>query len=97
MEANVRNNQAEGRFEIEIDGAIAELTYRRQPNSITFLHTGVPPELEGRGLAKQLAVAGLGYARENGLGVVPLCPFVATYIKRHPEFADLVREAPPAE
>lgn len=96
MEASVRNNQAEGRFEIETGGAVAKLTYRRQPDSITFLHTGVPPELEGRGLAKQLAVAGLDYARENGLAVVPLCPFVATYIKRHPEFA-VLHEAHRAE
>lgn len=92
MESAVRNNEAAGRFEIESEGHIAELTYRLKPGSITFIHTGVPAELEGRGLARQLAVAGLEYAKANQLAVIPLCPYVAAYIKRHPEYRELVPE-----
>lgn len=88
----VRNNQAANQFELAADGETAVLSYRLQPGVITLVHTGVPEELEGRGIAKQLAEAGLEFARENGLSVVPLCPFVAGYIRKHPEYLNLVRE-----
>ena len=54
------------------------------------MHTEVPEALQGHGIAGKLAAHALTYARENGLDVVPLCPYVAKYIKDHPEFADLV-------
>jgi predicted GNAT family acetyltransferase len=88
----VVHNPEQNRFEIQQDGRTAELVYRLKPGRIVFIHTGVPAELEGRGLAKELAVTGLDYARQNGLKVIPLCPFVAGYIKRHPEYLDLVDE-----
>ena len=88
----VVNNSERHRFEITQDGETAELVYRLKPGKIIFDHTGVPAKLEGRGLAKELAVAGLNHARQQGLKVVPLCPFVAGYIKRHPEYRDLVDE-----
>lgn len=91
-DTSVQRNEAANRFEIVADGETAVLDYRLQPDTITFVHTGVPPKLEGRGLAKRLAVAGLAFARDNGLSVVPLCPFVASYIKRHPNELDIVRE-----
>ena len=86
----VVHNPEQNRFEINQEGHTAELVYRLKPGKIVLVHTGVPPELEGRGLAKELAVAGLAYAREHGLKVVPLCPFVASYVKRHPEYLDLI-------
>lgn len=86
----VINNEARSRFEAEVDGEIAELTYRRQPDSITFLHTGVPEKLSGHGIGQALARTGLDFAREKKLAVIPLCPFVVTYIKRHPEYLDIV-------
>lgn len=88
----VRNNESSSQFELAEDGETAVLSYRLQPGSITFIHTGVPEKLEGRGIAKRLAVAGLEFAREKRQTVVPLCPFVAGYIKRHSEHLDLVRE-----
>ncbi|MCC6589661.1 MAG: N-acetyltransferase [Bryobacterales bacterium] len=93
-DSQVTNNQSAHQFELTADGETAVLTYRLQPGSITFVHTGVPEKLEGRGIAKQLAAAGLEFAREHGLTVVPLCPYVAGYIKRHPEYLDLVRHPP---
>lgn len=91
-ETLVKNDEAAGRFELTEGGETAVLTYTLAPDAITFLHTGVPESLEGRGIGKKLAVAGLDFAREKGLTVVPLCPFVASYLRRHPDYLDLVRE-----
>jgi hypothetical protein len=79
-------------FELTTDGETAVLSYRLQPGFITFVHTEVPERLEGHGIAKKLAEVALAFAREKALTVVPLCPFVASYVKRHPEYLDLVRE-----
>lgn len=74
------------------DGEVAELTYRMQDNAIVFQHTGVPSALEGRGIGSALAKAGLNYAQRQGMEVVPLCPFVRSYIERKPEYQSLVRQ-----
>ena len=75
-----------GRFEIHANGLIAVLTYSLYNGEITFLHTGVPPELEGQGIGKKLALTGLEYAKANGLRIRSLCWFVTIYLKRHPEY-----------
>lgn len=87
----VRHNIAASRFEIQIENHIAVLDYSRRGDIITFTHTGVPAELEGRGIGSQLARAGLEYAREKAFKVVPLCWFVAGYIERHSEYQDFVK------
>jgi uncharacterized protein len=87
----VRNNAAEGRFEVEVEGALAVVEYQLRPGAIIFTHTEVPPELEGRGIAARMAKTALEHAREQGLRVVPLCPYIAAYIERHPEYGPLVR------
>jgi predicted GNAT family acetyltransferase len=89
-EGEVRHNEAERRFEIAAAEGLAVLTYRRADGVVVLTHTIVPPALEGRGLGSRLVHAGLGWARSNGLRVVPQCPFVAAYIERHPEERDLV-------
>jgi uncharacterized protein len=86
----VVNNEKAGRFEIETDGSMAMLTYRLLGNSILLDHTEVPRELEGRGIASQLAREALEFARSKGLHVVPICPFVSGYLRRHPEYHDLL-------
>jgi hypothetical protein len=86
----VQNNEAAQRFEVVQDGHLAELDYQRQGNRIIFTHTGVPRALEGRGIGGALAKAGLEFARANELQVVPLCPFVRSYIERKPEYQPLV-------
>ena len=88
----VVNNTAAKRFEVILDGKTAVAEYRLGDGVIEFVHTEVPRELEGRGIASHLARAGLDYARANHLGVVPRCPFFAAWIDRHPEYQDLVRE-----
>lgn len=86
----VVDNPAAGRFEIRIGDEVAFVTYRREGNTIAYIHTEVPEALEGHGIAARLAAHALEYARANGLLVVPLCPYVAAYLERHPEYQDLV-------
>lgn len=87
---HVENNPAAHRFETIIDGQLAQAQYRRRDDRIIFTHTEVPEELEGRGIASALARTALDFARSEGLIVVPICPFFASYIARHPEYQDLV-------
>ena len=88
--SEVIHNPERHRFEVRIEGQLAQTAYEREGNVITFTHTFVPESLSGHGIAKHLAQSALEYARENNLSVVPLCPFVAAYIKRHPEYEPLV-------
>ena len=83
-------NEAARRFEAEVEGKMGVLEYRMAGHSIVFTHTGVPPEIEGRGIASELTRAGLEYARAQRLKVVPQCPFVREYLARHSEYGDLV-------
>jgi len=86
----VEHQPNSGRFIVRVDGQMGELVYEQKKDQLIFTHTGVPPALEGRGIGGQLVRAGLDYARENKLRVVPLCSFVAAYIRRHSEYQDLV-------
>ena len=86
----VVDNRAKDRFELEVDGHRAVAIYRREKGVITFTHTLVPPELEGRGIGSRLIEAALAQVRQEGLKVVPQCPFVRAYIDKHPEAQDLL-------
>lgn len=86
----VRNNESDGRFEIEVDGHFAVLEYRVRGSTIVYPHTLVPPDLEGHGLAARLSHHALEYARANRLSVVPKCPYLRAYLRHHPEYSDLV-------
>jgi predicted GNAT family acetyltransferase len=89
----VTNNADEHRFEVRLPEGIAELRYRmRRSDTIVLVHTEVPPALNGRGIAGQLARAALEHARANGLSVVVFCPFVRAFVQRHPEYADLIKQ-----
>jgi len=87
----VTRNFEEHRFELILDGYLAVLDYIMMDDIIIFTHTGVPAEIEGRNAGIKLAQTGLEYARENGLGVRSKCWFVSKYLRRHPEYQDLVR------
>lgn len=86
----VEHNQAAARFETRIGDALAVLEYKRRGKFIIFPHTGVPKELEGHGIAGRLSQVALDYARAEHLTVIPLCPFVAAYMREHPEYSELV-------
>jgi predicted GNAT family acetyltransferase len=88
----VENNKAAKQFEIRTGDGLARLRYEMEGSKILLIHTEVPKELEGRGIAGRLATSAMTYARDNGLKVVPLCPYVAAWLPRHAEFADLVAQ-----
>jgi predicted GNAT family acetyltransferase len=83
----VTDNQAESRFELWVDGRLAELPYRLNGKRLVLIHTEVPEELEGRGLGGALVRAAVDRAEREGMTVVPLCPFARGWLQRHPETA----------
>ena len=90
-EAEVVDVPEQSRYELRLDGRLIGLAaYRRRNGRIAFTHTEVDESCTGRGFGSLLAAAALEDAGRAGLAVVPLCPFIAGYIERHPEFAQLV-------
>jgi uncharacterized protein len=87
---SVNHNPAAGQFEIRTEHGTALLRYAHQGADLDLLHTEVPGALEGQGYGAALAKAALSYAKDSGMKVIPTCPFVATYIRRHPELESLV-------
>jgi predicted GNAT family acetyltransferase len=87
---NAEQQVKTGRFELERDGQIAYLEYTLAGDVLGLMHSEVPPELRGHGVASSLAHTALEWARENGKRVDVICPLVEEYIARHPEYADLV-------
>jgi uncharacterized protein len=92
MNAEVRNNKTEYRYEVFADGELAGYTqYVLDRGRIAFLHTEVQDSYEGLGLGSQLAREALENARARGLLVMPFCPFIAGFIERHlDEYRDFV-------
>ena len=87
----VRDNPEKARYEILRDGAlVGGIWYGAAPGMITLVHTEVAREVEGEGIGSRLVAATLDDIRARGLRVVPLCPFVRAYLRRHPEQRDLV-------
>lgn len=89
-EVEVRNNEEAQQYEAEVNGDLAFIRYERRDNSIIFIHTQVPEALEGHGIAAKMAKTALDDARARHLAVIPLCPYVASYIRRHPDYAGMV-------
>ena len=88
---DVRHEPERHRFAADVAGGTAELAYlRRGDDLVAFVHTEVPEASEGGGVGGALAQAALEWARAEGVRVVPLCPFVEAYVRRHPAYADLV-------
>ena len=87
---NVQQEVKTGRFELERDGQIAYLEYTLAGDVLGLMHSEVPAELRGHGVASSLAHTALEWARKNAKRVDVICPLVEEYIARHPEYADLV-------
>ena len=87
---NVVMNEATFRFEAHLGEETAFAEYVIHTGAMVLPHTVVPPAFEGKGVGSALAKAALGYARDHGLAVKPTCPFIAGYIAKHPEWADIV-------
>jgi uncharacterized protein len=88
----VVENVDDQRFELTVDGVTAFAAYQRDGGVIVFTHTEVPPQFQGMGVGAALARGALDAARAEDAEVVPLCPFIASYIRRHPEYLDVVSE-----
>ncbi|MFC5176227.1 GNAT family N-acetyltransferase [Nocardioides taihuensis] len=99
MAVTIEDRPDDDRYEARVDGDLAGiLTYHRHGRRIALVHTEVPQAWEGQGIAKELAVHALDAARRDGLEVIPSCPYVAEYVRRHPDrYADLVPESRRAE
>lgn len=89
---NIVNNHADHRFELAVDGQLAICDYRRDGHTLVLPHTVVPAALQGRGIAALLVQAALDWARAEGLKVRPVCSYVATYMRRHPQTSDLLAD-----
>jgi predicted GNAT family acetyltransferase len=91
MSSEVTNNAAANRYELHVDGELAGvIDYRRRPAGVALIHTEVFAAFQNRGLGAVLAKGALEDLRGRGESLIPICPYLVTYLKRHPEYADLV-------
>lgn len=90
--STVEENPAQHRFELAIEGTqdVAATYYRTRGETIVLTHTIVPETFSGQGLGSKLAHGTFEAIRSSGRKVVLLCPFMAAYYARHPEYADIV-------
>jgi predicted GNAT family acetyltransferase len=89
-DSNFTFNEEASQFQLVVEGHTAFIEFSRTGDIIILPHTEVPAALEGRGIGKQLVEQTLTYIENHGWKVVPLCPFVSAYIKRHPEWERIV-------
>jgi predicted GNAT family acetyltransferase len=90
MDSQVRNNPAQSRYEMDVDGGTALALYQSAPGKVLIYHTEVPRHLRGRGCGAKLMRGVLADLRANNLKVVPRCSYVARFMREHPEFGDLL-------
>lgn len=91
----IRDDPSELRYEALREGElVGEIRYVSEPGVVVLVHTEVEPSEKGSGLGSLVVRYALDDIRRRGLHVVPFCPFVAAYIKRHPDYSDLVIQAP---
>ncbi|HEX9474447.1 MAG TPA: malate synthase G [Steroidobacteraceae bacterium] len=94
MTEALRDNAARSRFELEISGGPAFIRYRRVGQTLWLDHAEVPAALGGRGVGTRLVRQSLDLVRSRGERIVPRCPFIAWFVRGHPEYADLCAAAP---
>ncbi|WP_089955072.1 GNAT family N-acetyltransferase [Lentzea xinjiangensis] len=88
----VTNNEAQSRYEVHVDGALAGfLEYRTVGDVVALVHTEVDDAYAGQGLGGRLAKFALDDAQARGVKVSPTCPFVAKYVDKHPEYRVTIR------
>ena len=89
----VKFNEELSQFEMELDGGGKGLVgfTREADGTLNLVHTEVPPEHEGKGIGSRLVKQTLEQIKRTNKKIVPSCPFIAAYIKRHPEYESLVK------
>ena len=88
----VTHNEASRTFEVWIDGRLSKLDYIQEGKNFVITHVCVYPEHRGQGVAGKIVEAGLQYARENSLRVIPMCSYAAAYIRRNPKHMELTEQ-----
>ncbi len=83
-------NEEENQYEFDIDDQKAILQYVKEGPALVLVHTGVPPNLENQGIAHQLVEKSLDDIRSKNEKIIPVCPYVTTFIARNPQYEDLV-------
>ena len=89
-EQKLKVNVESHRLELELEGGVAFIEYKLSQDKLFLIHTEVPAALEGKGVASAIVQKALQYARDNNCKIVPICPFVQSYLKRHKEWNDLI-------
>lgn len=91
----MHDNRALDRYEVHVDGRLAGFAqYQLRGERITISHAEIDREYEGQGVGSQLARSALDDIRARGLELNPRCPFIAAYVRRHPDpYLDIVVEA----
>ena len=92
MAEDFRDNEAGERFELDVEGHAAFVTYRKSPGAITLVHTEVPPELGGKGVGSKLARATLDAVRTQARKLTVECDFIRNFMSKHSEYNDLLAE-----
>jgi uncharacterized protein len=90
MSSDFHDNEEGHRFELDVEGKMAFVSYRKSPGTITLVHTVVPPELGGKGVGSKLARATLDAVRAQGRKLTVECEFIRGYMSKHPEDNDLL-------
>jgi predicted GNAT family acetyltransferase len=92
LDSGIRHDPTQRRFSLRLGDTLAVLDYDRvDASTLDYRHTFVPPPMRGRGIASALTAYALRYARDENLKVIPSCPFVAAFVRRHPEHEPVVR------
>ena len=84
------NNTEAHNFELFVDEQLSFIDYKMRDNKVYLIHTEVPAELQGKGVAEALVTKAFDYAEQHQLKVVPLCSYVQAFLKRHPEWNKIV-------
>jgi predicted GNAT family acetyltransferase len=90
LQIPIINNPKQSRFETNINGEYAFVDYRFYKDDIALMHTFVPDIARGKGISSALAKFALEYVKEQNLKLMVYCPFIAKYIKLHPEYESLI-------
>lgn len=88
----VTHNEADNAFEVWIDGYRSKLDYIQEGKNFVITHVGVNPLHRGQGVAGKIVEAGLEYAKQNALRVIPMCSYAAVYIRRNPQYMELTNQ-----
>jgi predicted GNAT family acetyltransferase len=90
LKPEITHNASSRRFEAKVDGLLCRCDYRMHGDTMMLVHTEVPPQFEGRGIASALVQAAFEHARQTGLDVLPVCSYVRAWTRRHPEVESLL-------